>query len=225
LGNGVNRITHLNIPIVIDEPNKMIELVYIDDVINEMMKSIHELNGFSYNNVTPTYSINVQSLADRIRSFKSMDQQLGIPNLDDDFTKKLYATFMSYKPMNQFKNSLISHKDDRGSFTELLKQTNFGQVSVNIIKPGISKGDHYHHTKHEKFMVVQGEGFITLRNVFKEELIKIPVSGNDMTSVDIPPGYVHMIENTSKIDMITVMWINEIFDPKTSDTYPKKVLL
>jgi UDP-2-acetamido-2,6-beta-L-arabino-hexul-4-ose reductase len=137
----------------------------------------------------------------------------------DEFTKKLYGTYLSYLPEGQFSYALNMHVDDRGSFTELIRTPDRGQVSVNIIKPGITKGNHWHHTKNEKFLVVSGQGVIRFRRVDSGKVIEYFVSGDKLEVVDIPPGYTHNIQNLGNTDMVVVMWANEPYDPQKPDTY------
>ena len=139
--------------------------------------------------------------------------------MSDPFVKKLYSTYISYLPTNQFSYPLKMNVDERGSFTEFIKTSDRGQVSVNISKPGITKGEHWHHTKNEKFLVVSGQGMIRFRKIGSREIIKYSVSGDKLEVVDIPTGYTHNISNTGKTDMVTIMWCNEIFDPKNPDTF------
>ena len=141
----------------------------------------------------------------------------------DPFTKKLYATYLSYLPEDQFSYELTMHTDARGSFTEMLKSNERGQVSVNISKPGITKGNHWHSTKNEKFIVVSGKARISFRKIGTEEVIAYDVSGDKIEVVDIPPGYTHNITNTGETDLVTVMWANEPFDPHSPDTYYEEV--
>ena len=209
-------------PLTIHDPKTMIELVYIDDVIKSLINNMDKI-GLNYERVTPMYQITLKELSDHFLSFKRMEETLFIPFLEDGFIKKLYSTYTSFKKEKALKRSLITHKDERGSFTELLKQSNFGQVSINITKPGITKGDHYHHHKHEKFIVVAGEGLITIRDLFDETIQEILVSGTSPQIVDIPPGSAHAIKNTGDSDLVTVMWANEPFDESNPDTYKKKV--
>jgi UDP-2-acetamido-2,6-beta-L-arabino-hexul-4-ose reductase len=146
--------------------------------------------------------------------------------MDDDFTKKLYATYLSYLPTDKFAYPLTMHKDERGSFTEIIRTPNSGQFSVNISKPGITKGNHWQHTKNEKFLVVSGKGVIRFRRMDtgqndnnEAEIITYYVSGDKLEVVDIPVGYTHNIENLGDTDMGTFMWCNEPFNPEHPDTY------
>jgi UDP-2-acetamido-2,6-beta-L-arabino-hexul-4-ose reductase len=131
--------------------------------------------------------------------------------MSDAFVKKLYSTYLSYLPADQFSYPLKMNVDDRGSFTEFIKTPDRGQVSINISRPGITKGEHWHHTKNEKFLVVSGEGIIRFRRIGSDEIIEYPVSGNKLEVVDIPVGYTHNISNTGETDMVTVMWCNDTF--------------
>jgi UDP-2-acetamido-2,6-beta-L-arabino-hexul-4-ose reductase len=144
---------------------------------------------------------------------------LQVPDMGDAFTKKLYAAYLSYLPENDFSYPLKMNIDRRGSFTEFLKSPDRGQVSVNISKPGITKGNHWHHTKNEKFLVVYGTGVIRFRKIDEEKVYEYYVSGDKLEVVDIPVGYTHNIENLGDTDMVTIMWANEPFDPDKPDTY------
>jgi UDP-2-acetamido-2,6-beta-L-arabino-hexul-4-ose reductase len=177
----------------------------------------------THQDVKKTYKLALENLALILQSFKENEAKNLVPMLEDELTKKLYSTYVSFKPENQFKRKLNSHTDDRGSFTEMLKQASFGQISVNVTAPGIEKGHHYHHHKHEKFLVVSGTAKINLRNLLTDELITINVSEENLELVDIPPGYVHSIKNICDKDLVTLMWANEIFDPEYPDTISKKV--
>ena len=148
-----------------------------------------------------------------------------VPDQRDGFAKKLYATYLSYLPEDQFAYPLTMHVDNRGSFTEILHTAERGQVSVNVSRPGITKGQHWHHTKHEKFLVVSGEGAIRFRKMDdpSAQVITYRVSGAKLEVVRIPPGYTHNIENLGTTDMVTVMWANEVFDPQRPDTFREEV--
>ena len=139
--------------------------------------------------------------------------------MESEITKKLYSTYLSYLPEDKFNYPLKMNVDNRGSFTEFLKSKDRGQVSINISKPGIVKGNHWHNTKNEKFLVVSGEGLIRFRKVDSEEIVEYKVSGEKLEVVDIPVGYTHSITNIGTTDMVTVMWVNELFDPEKPDTY------
>ena len=139
--------------------------------------------------------------------------------MENALTKALYSTYLSFLPTKQFSYDLTMHQDERGSFTEFLRTSERGQVSVNVSKPSITKGQHWHHTKNEKFLVVSGEGIIRFREMDSHHIIEYEVSGERLQVVDIPPGYTHAISNTGSNDLVTLMWVNECFDAENPDTY------
>ncbi|MGL5416430.1 MAG: NAD-dependent epimerase/dehydratase family protein [Clostridium sp.] len=199
-------------------------LVYIDDVIRNIVNTIEDKRAIKgYVKVDIEHKATLGEIVGLLKSFKESRQTLQIPNMKDELTKKLYSTYLSYLPEDGFSYNLKMNKDDRGSFTEFIKSKDRGQVSVNISKPGITKGNHYHHTKNEKFLVVSGEGIIQFRKIDSNEKIEYEVSGKELKVVDIPVGYTHNIINTGKEDMVTIMWVNEIFNQEVPDTYFLKV--
>lgn len=210
-----------NIDITVNDPNVLMNLVYIDDVVNEFIGALsaneHKDGDFCF--VPTTHKVRLGEIVDLLYSFKESRKNLSIPNMGDEFTKKLYATYLSYLPKNEFAYTLKMNIDNRGSFTEFLKTKEQGQVSVNISKPHITKGNHWHNTKNEKFLVVSGNGVIRFRKPDSDEIIEYFVSGEKLQVVDIPVGYTHNIENLGDCDMVTIMWVNEIFDPDKPDTY------
>ena len=175
--------------------------------------------------VEPSYTKTLGEIVDLIETFVDEPQTLNVPDQRDGFAKKLYATYLSYLPEDQFSYPLTMHCDNRGSFTEILHTAERGQVSVNVSRPGIVKGQHWHHTKHEKFLVVSGEGAIRFRKMDDPDaqVITYRVSGAKLEVVRIPPGYTHNIENLGTTDMVTVMWANEVFDPQRPDTFREEV--
>lgn len=215
-----NNIAH-NLPIQVNDRNTQMTLVYIDDVVKELISAMtgspHKQSNYCI--VPVEHHITLGEMADLIYSFKESRKNLQVPDLSDVFTKKLYSTYLSYLPADNFSYPLKMHIDDRGSFTEFLKSPERGQVSVNISKPGITKGQHWHHTKNEKFLVVSGKGVIRFRKINNEKVYEYFVSGEKLEVVDIPVGYTHNIENLGDTDMVTVMWVNEVFDPEKPDTY------
>lgn len=213
-------ISH-ELPIHMNTTDVVMNLVYIDDVVNEL---IHALEGNEnrvdlFCKVPIVHTILLGEIADLIYSFKKSREDKSVPNMSDAFTKKLYSTYLSYLPEDQFSYNLKMNVDDRGSFTEFVKTPDRGQVSVNISKPGITKGNHWHHSKNEKFLVVSGKGIIRFRKIDSDEILEYFVSGDKMEVVDIPTGYTHNIENLGETDMVTIMWANEAFDPEKPDTY------
>ncbi|HBG40889.1 MAG TPA: capsular biosynthesis protein [Porphyromonadaceae bacterium] len=219
-----NNIAH-DLPIQVNDPKVVMTLVYIDDVVKELIAAL-EGNAHTegaYCKVKTEHTITLGKIVELIYSFKESRKNLLVPDFSDAFTKKMYSTYLSYLPEDDFSYPLTMHTDERGSFTEFLKSSDRGQVSVNISKPGITKGNHWHHTKNEKFLVVSGKGVIRFRKPDEENVIEYFVSGDRLEVVDIPVGYTHYIENLGETDMVTVMWVNEIFDPERPDTFFLKV--
>lgn len=215
-----------NLPIQINDENFELNLVYIDDIIDEFKLALEgkvHINEQGYAYVPTTYKITLAKLAETIYSFKESRNNLSIANMSDELTKKLYSTYLSYLPTNEFSYPLKMNIDNRGSFTEFIRTNERGQVSVNISKPGITKGNHWHHSKNEKFLVVSGTGIIRFRNINNDEIIEYKVSGDKLEVVDIPTGYTHNIENIGTTDMVTIMWANECFNPDKPDTYFEEV--
>ena len=214
---------HHDLELTIHDPNTIIEIVYVDDVVKSFIHHLESPSNEIYQDVKPIHTVTLSELAKTLKAFKSAESDNLIPDLKDAFIKKLYSTYISFKPQHQWVNLYDSKFDERGSFTELLKSEAFGQMSVNITKPGVEKGHHYHHHKHEKFIVVSGEGEIQIRDFFENEIQTIKVSNSKLEVVEIPPGFVHSIKNTGSKDLITLMWANEIFDANNPDTHFKKV--
>ncbi|MFH2117474.1 MAG: NAD-dependent epimerase/dehydratase family protein [Bacillota bacterium] len=200
-----------------------LKLMYIDDIIHCFISVFDKVGIQLYQEISPVYEITVGELAEIIQSFEQMRKESIIPNMENGMIKKLYSTYLSYLPSNLLSTPLNSHYDIRGSFTEMFHFGGMGQISINISKSGITKGNHWHHTKNEKFVVVSGSGIIRLRKVGESEISEYQVNGNKIEIIDIPPGYTHNITNTGDTDMITIMWANENFDPMKSDTYIEKV--
>lgn len=210
-----------DIDIQVNNPAALLELAYIDDVMEEFLRALNDnptIKG-SFYDVPVTHKIELDDLAERIKSFKESREILAIPTMSDELTKKLYSTYLSFLPEDGFSYDLKMNVDNRGSFTEFLRTPDRGQVSVNISKPGITKGNHWHHTKNEKFLVVSGAGLIRFRKIDSEEIIEYYVNGEKLQVVDIPTGYTHSITNVGQTDLVTVMWVNESFDPEKPDTH------
>jgi len=210
------------LPITVSSRENVVNLVYIDDIIEKFIKipeyTIHEKDKY-YHEIDTSYSKTLGEITDLLYSFKEMRNNLTVPDMSDGFEKKLYSTFLNYLPQDKFSYPLKMNVDYRGSFTEFLKTDNRGQVSINISKPEITKGNHWHHTKVEKFLVVSGKGVIRFRHINSDEVIEYFVSGDKLEVIDIPPGYTHNISNLGLTDMVTVMWANEKFDPEKPDTF------
>ena len=209
------------LPINVNDESVVMNVVYIDDVINELIRALagQETVKGDFCHIPINYSITLHEIVDLLYSFKNTRINLGVPNVADIFTKKLYSTYISYLPQNEFNTELKMNINDNGSFTEFIKTLDRGQVSVNISKPGSIKGNHWHHTKIEKFLVVSGKGIIRFRRIDSDEVVAYPVSGEKLEIIDIPNGYTHKIENVGNIDMVTIIWANELFDAKNPDTY------
>jgi UDP-2-acetamido-2,6-beta-L-arabino-hexul-4-ose reductase len=211
------------LPITVNDPNVGMNLVYIDDVVSSFIEKLRatscELQVEEFETVYPIHTIKLGEIVDLLYQFKESRCNLQVPNMNDTFVKKLYSTYLSYLPTDKFSYPLKMNVDNRGSFTEFLKSNDRGQISVNISKPYITKGNHWHHTKNEKFLVVSGEGVIRFRKIDTDEIIEYFVSGDQLEVVDIPVGYTHNIENLGDTDMVTIMWVNEIFDKEKPDTF------
>lgn len=217
-----------DIEIQINNPLVELNLCYIDDVITEMLDALegkeHRNNEFCY--VPITHKVTLEEIAEWLTLFKNQPNNLIIPELPyNSFEKKLYSTYLSYLPSEKIKFELKSNVDSRGSFTELLKTNNNGQFSLNISKPGITKGEHWHNSKWEFFIVVKGNALIQERKIGTNEVIEFNVSGDKLEAVHMLPGYTHNIINLSKSEeLITLMWANELFDKEHPDTYSEEVI-
>lgn len=216
-----------DLPITVNSRDIQLTLVYIDDLVEEMLCALegkeHRENKFC---VVPTiHKATLGEIVDLLESFKSQPETLIIPEIPEcSFAKKLYSTYLSYLPKEKASFSLKMNCDDRGSFTELLKTANFGQVSVNISKPGITKGQHWHNTKWEFFIVVSGHGLIRQRKIGTDEVLDFEVWGDRIEAVHMLPGYTHNIINLSETEnLVTVMWANEQFDKNHPDTFFEEV--
>ena len=215
-------------PITVSDPAVELELVYIDDLIDEILNAMegqpHRTDG-AYCSVPVSYRVTLGEIVRLLQTFHDQPQTLLLPEIPEgSFEKKLYSTYLSYLPPEKIAFPMKMNVDERGSFTELLKTKNCGQISVNITKPGITKGQHWHNTKNEKFVVVSGRGLIQLRQLGTDKIVNYEVSGEEITVVDMIPGYTHNIINLSDTeDLVTIMWCNERFDPNRPDTYFEEV--
>lgn len=214
-----------DLPIIVNDRATLLELVYIDDLVCEMLDALegkeHVSEDGKYCVVPTTHKVTLGEIVDLLEAFKAQPATLVMPEIPyDSFAKKLYSTYLSYLPKDKAAFPLKMNIDDRGSFTELLKTSKCGQFSVNISKPGITKGQHWHHSKWEFFIVVSGRGLIQQRRVDSDEVLNFYVSGDKIEAVHMLPGYTHNIVNLSdKDDLVTVMWANECFDPDKPDTF------
>jgi len=215
------------LPIQVNGRDTKINLVYIDDVAAELIRALEgkeTVGADGYGMVNPVHEVTLGEIVDLLESFKRSRLSLQVPDMTEgSFSKKLYSTYLSYLPEDAFKYPLTMHADERGSFTEILRTADRGQFSVNISKPGIEKGNHWHNTKNEKFVVVSGKALIQFRKPDSEEIISYHVSGEKIEVVDIPVGYTHNIINEGDTDLVTFMWCNECFDPEKPDTYALRV--
>ena len=228
-----------DLPIVVNDPAVELELLYIDDLVAEMLDALEgkehrcEFNGLDvlpkndgrYCYCPITHQVTLGRIVNLIRSFANQPKTLVIPEIPHgSFAKKLYSTYLSYLPKEKISFPLKMNTDDRGSFTELIHTLNCGQVSINISKPGITKGQHWHNTKWEFFIVVSGHGLIQERKVGSDEILEFEVSGEKIEAVHMLPGYTHNIINLSETEnLVTVMYCNEIFDSSHPDTFFEKV--
>lgn len=228
------------LPIQVNDRNVKLEMLYIDDLVEEMIAALMgqehrcEFDGLEtvlqdngkYCAVPITHKVTLGEIVDLLHTFAEQSTTLMIPEIpDQSFAKKLYSTYLSYLPKEKVAFPLKMNVDERGSFTELLRTGKCGQVSVNISKPGITKGQHWHHTKWEFFIVVSGHGLIQQRKIGSDEVIEFDVSGDKIEAVHMLPGYTHNIINLSDTEnLVTVMWANELFDPNHPDTFFEKVM-
>lgn len=213
------------LPIQVHNPETELRLVYIDDILEEFLRALQgtPTKEGAYCVVQPEYHCTLGVLSGHLHRFFASRHTLDLVDQSDPFVKKLYATFLSYLPPEGFSSAPTTHTDARGSFTELLHMGGYGQISVNVSLPHITKGEHWHQTKNEKFIVVSGHGVIRFRQATGGELLEYPVSGDAPSVVDIPPGYTHNIENLGDIPMVTLMWASEAFNPARPDTFPLQV--
>jgi len=224
-----------DLPIQVNDPSVELELLYIDDLVDEMiaaltgdehhcdfegMKAVYRADG-RYCGVPITHKATLGQIVELLNSFKAQPSTLIVPEIPaGSFAKKLYSTYLSYLPASKVAYPLKMNEDQRGSFTELLHSEKCGQVSINISKPGITKGQHWHNSKWEFFIVVAGHGLIQERKIGTDEVIEFEVSGDNIQAVHMLPGYTHNIINLSDTEnLVTVMWANEQFDPNRPDTY------
>lgn len=224
--------TSNDLPVQVNDPSVQMDIVYIDDLVDEMLRALegNETKDGSYCTVPIHYETTLGFIADTIRSFQETRASLGVPDFTDPMVSKLYSTWLSYLPADRIIYDLKMNCDERGSFTEIIRTPDRGQFSVNISKPGITKGNHWHLSKNEKFVVIKGTGLIQMRKIGKDEngndypVIEFKVSGDKIQVVEIIPGYTHNIINLSDTeDLITFMWVNECFNPDKPDTYFEKV--
>ena len=237
-----------DLPISISDPSREVPLVHVDDVVQAFLEVGEEVRGqaqraaghsqpfiihhssftvppsLSYHEAQPVYTVTLGRLAELIRSFRASRQTLLAPDFGDPFTHKLYGTFLSYLEPDDFAYDLTQRTDPRGSLAEFIKAPGFGQIFVSRTKPGITRGNHFHHTKTEKFLVLEGKAIIRFRHIQSQEVIEYAVRGEDYRVLDIPTGYTHSIENVGQGELVTLFWASEVFDPGRPDTIWEEVV-
>lgn len=209
------------LPITVNNPATELTLVYIDDLCDELLAALNgrEHRDGDFCRVAVEHKATLGHIVELLDNFVAERQQKSLIQTNDPFAKALYSTYLSYLPTNGFSYELKMNQDQRGSFTEIFRTSDRGQVSINVSKPGFVKGNHWHHTKIEKFMVVSGQGLFQFRKIGTDEVIEYRTSGHKLEVIDIPPGYTHNIINLSDTDdLVTLIWCNEIFDPEHPDT-------
>lgn len=219
-------ISH-DIEIIINDPNTQLELIYIDDIIttfaNLLKTNFTQENKEDFYYISPVYKRTLGEIANLIHSFKNNMNSLSVPETGDEFIKKLFSTYISYIDISKMSVKGKMNIDERGSFTELVHTINSGQFSVSVSKPGIIRGNHYHHTKIERFIVVKGQAEISFRHIENKNIYTYSVDDSKLEIITIPPGYTHRIKNTGQNDMILFIWCNEIFNNSSPDTYYMEV--
>ena len=215
-----------DLPIVVSDPTHVIEIVHVDDVVARLLTHLEGKaeRGIARGEVSPIFRISLGELADRIRTFRAMRDTLVVADASDPLTARLLGTYTSYIPVDDLAYPLTQRIDARGTLAELLKSSHFGQMFVSRTHPGVTRGNHYHDLKVEKFCVLEGEAVIRFRSVLGESVTEHRVSGTDFKVVDIPPGVTHSIENVGSVEMIVLFWASEILDPQRPDTHGAEVL-
>jgi UDP-2-acetamido-2,6-beta-L-arabino-hexul-4-ose reductase len=215
-----------DLPIQISDPAHEIDLTHIDDVVKAFVNEMESVSpGFRFAKPLSSKRISLGELAEKIKSFREMRTKLNLTDFRDTFERALYGTYLSYLNDKEFEYGLDIKADQHGSLAEFLKSPSMGQIFVSRTKPGITRGNHYHHTKTEKFLVLQGKAVIRFRHINSDCVLEYRVLGEDYRVLDIPPGYTHSIENVGKDELVTLFWASEMFDPNRPDTYYEKVKL
>ena len=208
-----------DLEIQVNDQDILLNLVYIDDVVESFINSLKNQNDSKYIKIEKNYQKTLGEIAELLYRFKANRETLFMPEVGSGFKRALYATYLSYLPHNKFSYPLNGYKDERGTFYEVLKTVDNGQFSLSTTAKGISRGGHYHHTKNEKFLVVKGKALIQLRNIFSEDIVEYKVSDSKIEVVEMIPGYTHNIKNIGDNELILLIWANENFDHENSDTY------
>lgn len=215
-----------DLPVMVSDPERVLELVYIDDVIREFVALLGRAANSAgiYGSVTPVYKMTLSGLLALLQSFREGRRSLFAPDAEDPLVRKLYATYVSHLPPEGFAYSLPARPDARGTLAEFMKVPNAGQFFVSRTKPGVTRGEHYHNTKVEKFLVLEGEAIVRFRIVDGKEIIEHRIRGEELRPIDIPVGYAHSIQNTGSSELVTLFWANEEFDPQHPDTFSAAVV-
>ncbi|AIQ20131.1 capsular biosynthesis protein [Paenibacillus sp. FSL H7-0357] len=211
-----------DIPIKVNDPEAEVKLVYIDDVVESfihVMDNSDVTKTSDYLDISRSFNVKLKELEASLASFKASRRTLVLSDLKNDFERYLYSTYLSYLQEDDFGYNLEMKHDNRGWLAEFVKSEHSGQVFISRTKPGITRGNHWHHTKVEKFLVIEGEAIVKFRMIEGEEIFEYPVNGSSLRVIDIPPGYTHSITNTGNTDVITLFWANELFNPDKPDTY------
>lgn len=208
------------LPVAISDAKHEIELSYIDDVVNAFVDELNDCETMpTAGDEIPSRRITLGELAGTIQAFHEMRETLALPDFAEWFNRALYATYLSYVPAKSREYTLDRRSDSRGSLAEFIKQKSLGQIFVSRTKPGVTRGNHYHHTKTEKFFVLEGSGLIRMREIDESHIDEYLVSGDSYHVVDIPPGVTHSISNVGSGDLVTLFWSSETFDPDRPDTF------
>lgn len=219
------------LPVTISDPNYVVTLAYIDDVVDTFVRhlsdSLGDIDYTKIQTIKQTFKISLSELKERIQNIHNIRTGLIIPNLNDLLNKFLYASYISYLALDNFSYTLQKNSDQRGWLAEFIKSEYSGQIFISKTRPGISRGDHWHHTKIEKFLVISGEAEISFRDKRNDskDIVRYGVKGDEMKVLDIPVGYVHSIKNIGETDLVTLFWANELLDKEYPDTYYEKVTL
>ncbi len=213
------------LPINITDRNIKLSLVYIDDVVDHFSRHLDEngVKGVQYPDISPIYEKSLGDIYELLQKFKKSRETLLVPRVGRGFERALYATYLSFLPKDSFSYSLKGHEDERGTFYEFLKTVDSGQFSISTTAPGVTRGNHYHNTKNEKFLVVKGKASIKMRDIFSDEVVEYRASEEKMEVFEMIPGYTHDITNIGDDEMILLIWSNEIYNPENPDTYSMKV--
>ncbi len=212
-------------PIEVHDPATPLRLVHVDDVLERFRShlAVEPPPGVARVEVTPVFEVTLGELVGHLQAFRELRETLRLPDMSDRFVRLLYSTYLSYLPPDGFAYDLVERSDERGRLAELLKSERFGQIFVSTTRPGVTRGNHFHHSKAEKFCVVRGDAVIRFRKPGEDAVLEYPVSGDRSRVVDIPPGYTHSIENVGDEEMVVLFWANEVFDPDRPDTRYLKV--